>query len=169
MLVRHHFSPRDSAVSRLVFIYAIAMAATLAFLPAGGAAAQTTTPTSEELESRDRVVEAADIKILRRAKEILAEEAVWDRADDRVCGENDTKWSLFCALYQASIEIDGAYDHRRVAMQEVRFAIDDVSGDREFNHRLMDFNNQPDMTSQGVHDVIDIALSRVIPRLDSAQ
>lgn len=154
---------RSKTLSALVLI--IATTASIIILPISGIMAQTTTQTSEEMERRDRAVEASDIEILKRTRNILADETVWDRADDRVCDEGDTTWSLFCALYKASIEIAGEYDHRRVALQEVRFAIEDVSGGQEFDHRLKDFNNQKDMTLKGIHEVIDIALNRTEARL----
>lgn len=42
--------------------------------------------------------------------------------------------SLFCALHQASVDVTGEYDHRRPAMQEVRFALEDATGGRAFEH-----------------------------------
>ena len=117
------------------------------------------TQTSAELEKRDQVVSEEDFQILKRAKEILSDEAVWDRNDDRNCEKTDQKWSLFCALWKASIEITGEYQHRRVALQEVRFAIEDVSGGKAYKHRLMDFNNTSPFSD--IHKVLQIALERV--------
>ena len=119
--------------------------------------------TSPELEKRDQVVSEEDILILKRAKEILIDESIWDQNDDRNCEETDEKWSLFCALWKASIEILGEYQHRRVALQEVRFAIEDVSGGKEFEHRLMDFNNTSSFSD--INKVFQIALDRVNLRL----
>ena len=68
-------------------------------------------------------------------------------------------------MQKASIEVLGQYDHRRVALQEVRFAIEEVSGGREFEHRLMDFNNLPETTLEDVRRVLAIARSRVAERL----
>jgi len=56
-------------------------------------------------------------------------------------------------------------DHRRVALQEVRFAIEEVSGGREFEHRLMDFNNLAETSIGDVRKVLAIARSRVAERL----
>lgn len=130
---------------------------------------QVITPTNKNYERRDRPVEQADVAILKQAKAILSEESVWDRNDDRVCLETDTEWSLFCALYKASLAVTGVYDHRRVAIQEVRFAIEDVSRGKKFEHRLMDFNNRPETTFEAVHEVIRIARERVERRLLSGQ
>ena len=81
----------------------------------------------------------------------------------RRCGEDDTKWSLFCALQRASYEVLGEYQHRRVAMQEVRFAINDVSQGKKFRHRLMEINNTA--TFKDVHKVLQMAIDRVTVRL----
>ena len=123
------------------------------------------TQTNPQLESRDQTITEEDLLILQRAKKILSDESVWDRQDDRNCDENDNSWSLFCALWKASIETLGEYKHRRVAMQEVRFAIEDVSEGREFQHRLMDFNNLSSTTFSDIHKVLQIATERVESRL----
>jgi len=63
----------------------------------------------------------------------------------------------------------GNYDHRRVALQEVRFAIEEVSGGREFEHRLMDFNNLPQTRFADIKRVLAIARERVAARLRQSQ
>ena len=86
--------------------------------------------------------------------------------DDRVCQEEDTTWSLFCALQKASIEVLGEYQHRRVSLQEVRFAIVDASPGEQFRHRLRDFNNTRSFDE--VKNVLAVAIQRVEARLASA-
>ena len=101
------------------------------------------THTSPELERRDRAVTQEDVEILIRAEEILADESTWNREDDRICSDDESagQWSLFCALQKASTEVLGVYDHRRVALQEVRFAIADMTDGREFAHRQRNLMN----------------------------
>jgi len=123
------------------------------------------TQTSAELEKRDQKVSNEDLKILQMAKEILSVESVWNQKDNRKCNQNDRKWSLFCALWTASYEVLDEYQHRRVALQEVRFAIEDVSNGQEFEHRLMDFNNTYSFSD--IHKVLDIAIEKVSKRLKS--
>ena len=52
---------------------------------------------------------------------------MWDRADDRICEDGDETFSLYCALKFATIDEVGEYQHRRTALQEVRFALEDLS------------------------------------------
>jgi hypothetical protein len=92
---------------------------------------------------------------------------VWDRAGDRKCESQDEVFSLYCAFYFGSIDTIGEYQHRRTVMQEVRFAIEDVTGEHEFEHRMRDFNNLPDTSFDDVKNVIKIARERVQERLDS--
>lgn len=106
-----------------------------------------------------------DLRILERADALLATEESWNRHDDRNCPAGQRSLSLFCALQAASVEVLGSYDHRRVALQEVRFAIEEVSGGKEFEHRLMDFNNQPETRFQDIKRVLSIARGRVEARL----
>lgn len=46
-------------------------------------------PTSSELERRDQPVTAADVRILTRARDLLKDESVWNRADDRECADDE--------------------------------------------------------------------------------
>ena len=124
-------------------------------------------PTSSELERRDQPVTAEDVRILTRAMELLNDESVWNRADDRECADDEAtgKRSLFCALQKACIDVLGSYDHRRVALQEARFAVEDATRGRDFEHRLRDFNNLPTTRLADVKAVLNVALDRVKSRL----
>ena len=125
------------------------------------------TATSDELERRDRPAQPADLDILRRAATLLATAADWNDDDDRVCVDDEraARRSLFCALHQASLDVAGEYDHRRPALQEVRFAVEDATGGRDFEHRLRDFNNLPGTDFDAVTEVLRTARERVAARL----
>jgi len=121
------------------------------------------------MESRSRAVDDQDVAILDGALGILTSDAVWDRADDRVCNAGDTTFSLFCALQRESISVLGNYEHRRTALQEVRFAVEEASAGRAYEHRLMDYNNDPATTLADVRHVIEVARGRVAARLAAEQ
>jgi hypothetical protein len=125
------------------------------------------TPTSVELERRDQPVTNDDLRILQRAADLLKNESVWNRKDDRECDDDEAtgKRSLFCALQKACIDILGAYDHRRVALQEVRFAVEDATRGQEFEHRLRDFNNLPTTQLADIKKVLQVATDRVKSRM----
>lgn len=72
---------------------------------------------------------------------------------------------MFCALHEASIETPGEYQHRRVGLQEVRLAVEDVTGGEDFAHRLRDFNHT--RTHAEVLEVLAMATERVATRLQS--
>ena len=133
------------------------------------------------VESRDQAVTEDDLRILQRADSLLKDVSVWNRHDDRACADDEAagKWSLFCALQKADREILGEYQHRNVALQEVRFAIQDATRDRQTEmviralrqfslpHRLMDFNNLPETRFEDVKQVLRVATERVGARLNS--
>jgi hypothetical protein len=121
-------------------------------------------------EVRGREVSVEDERILVRAMELLPNESAWNWNDDRQCEDDEAagKRSLFCALQAASIEVLGTYDHRRVALQEVRFAIEEATRGRELEHRLMHYNNDPATELDDLLDVLRIALDRVRERLPSS-
>lgn len=123
-----------------------------------------------QYEVRDLPVTVQDLQILVNTGKLLGDASDWNRNDDRECEDDEAsgKRSLFCALQAASIQVLGSYDHRRVALQEVRFAIEEVTHGREFEHRLMEFNNLPGNTLAQVHQVLQIAEARVSARLKTA-
>lgn len=121
--------------------------------------------SSDELERRDQPVTEEDLQILKRADQILSSPMVWNRHDTRVCRPEDKTWSLFCAMEKASVDVLGEYRHREVALQEVRFAVEDVTKGIEFGHRMMDYNNLPSTRFSDIKHVLKTATDRVSARL----
>lgn len=161
---------------KLPAIFVLSLLVVACLVPATKAAEAT--PTADrsqygdpaEYEVRDRPVTVDDVHLLVRTSELLAQESVWNRNDDRQCKDDEAsgRRSLFCALQAASIEVLGRYDHRRVALQEVRFAIQEATRGREFEHRLMEFNNLPGTSLADVQAVLKVARERVKARLAAA-
>jgi hypothetical protein len=107
-----------------------------------------------------------DRRIVERAAEILATEAVWDRADDRNCAPDDKTWSLYCALHRASLELTGGFHHRRPCFQMVRQILyervaEERKKGRKYLHILMDYNNDPAMRLADVRSVFAEAAGRM--------
>ncbi len=157
----------------------------LAACATGEAKAQVTVPAQSrdkfgdpaQYEVRDLPVTVQDLQTLERAAALLASESAWNRNDDRQCADDEAmdKRSLFCALQRASADVYGSHDpykvadHRRVALQEVRFAVEEATRGRELNHRLMDFNNLPDTTLADIQRVLAQATARVQARLSKSR
>lgn len=162
--------------TKLPFVFVLPLLALACLAPAILAAEATPPPDRSqygdpaEYEARDRPVTVDDVRILVRTSELLAQESAWNRSDDRQCQDDEAsgRRSLFCALQAASIEVLGRYDHRRVALQEVRFAIEEATAGREFEHRLMEFNNLPETSLSDMQAVLKIARQRVEARLTAA-
>ena len=102
---------------------------------------------------------AADLAILERAARFLASEAAWNRSDERIWDDDAEtgSWSLFCALYQASLDETGHYLHRRPVMEAVRRAIFESARDRVFAHQLRDYNNHPRTSFTELHQLLQRA------------
>lgn len=85
-----------------------------------------------------------DIEILDRALSLMNNGSNWNRFDNRVCDINSYpyKWSLFCALHQASIDVDWEYRHLRPAIHATRQAIDEITSGKKYAHLLQDYNNE---------------------------
>jgi hypothetical protein len=45
--------------------------------------------------------DTSDRKIVQCASAILANDAVWNRSDNRICPPGETKWSIYCAMEKA--------------------------------------------------------------------
>jgi hypothetical protein len=111
-------------------------------------------------------VTKADVRIVERAREILSSPAKWNRADNRVCPAAAKIFSLYCALEKATDEVSGHFEHRGAAMQEARFVIEDVAPNwKEYQHRLMDYNNDPRTTFADVQKVFRLLEERIAKRL----
>jgi hypothetical protein len=106
-----------------------------------------------------------DIRIIQRAEALLSDEKVWNRQDSRTCPPYPDKWSLFCALQQATQEVSGSVHYRQPALQMVREVLNEVGGNRLGKHRLMDYNNHPDTTLAEIHSLLRTAQARLEKRL----
>jgi hypothetical protein len=132
-------------------------------LPARG---QPSKPQSNVDDSHVRPpVTKADLQIVKRAREILNSESKWNRADNRVCPAEAKTVSLYCALQMATVEVGGKAEHRGAALQEARFVIDEIAADRNYEHRLMNYNNDPTTAFADIQEVLRITESLITLRL----
>jgi hypothetical protein len=102
-----------------------------------------------------------DREIVRHAAAILRSEAVWDRADTRECHPSDSKWSIYCAMEKATIDVTGGFHHRRPALELVRKIVEERSANRPYKHRLMNYNNDPRTQFVDVQTLFAEALKRM--------
>ncbi len=110
-------------------------------------------------------VTKADLRIVQRAREILNSPAKWNRADTRKCPPGAKVFSLYCALEEATNEVSGNFAHRGASMQEARFAIEEVAPNRNYEHRLMGYNNDPTTTFEDIQKVLRVLEQRIEKRL----
>ena len=130
------------------------------------ASGQGTKPESKPDDSSVRpVVTKTDLQIVKRAREILNSESKWNRADNRICPPEAKTVSLYCALQMATVEVGGKAEHRGAALQEARFVIDEIARDRNYEHRLMNYNNDRTTTVSDIQEVLRITESLINLRL----
>jgi hypothetical protein len=109
-----------------------------------------------------------DREIVRRADALLSSVDVWNRADNRRCPVSEKTWSIYCALQRASeLAACGAH-HRRPAMETVRVVIEERTVGRNYDHRLMGYNNDTTTTLSDVRSVFAEALKRIPGGPDAA-
>ncbi len=109
--------------------------------------------------SREIAPGPLDEKILQRAAAILSTTAVWNRMDNRKCPVDAKTWSIYCAMEKATMEVTGAFHHRRPAQEVVRVIVDQRSAGRNYDHRLMRYNNDPTTTLADVQSLFQEALT----------
>lgn len=103
----------------------------------------------EEWQGLRFPVSDVDLAIIAKAKQVLESQDQRNINGDRNCDDDlaSNQFSVFCALYVASIEIDGVYRHRRPAMQAAR----DILWDRfpgDYAHMLRDINNNDSISDE---------------------
>jgi hypothetical protein len=104
---------------------------------------------------------SVDREIIERASKILFQVSAWNRSDNRKCPEDATTWSIYCAMEKATIEVAGAFHHRRPALEIIRQIVDERTKNRPYEHRLMDYNNDPTTQLSDVQSLFFEALKRV--------
>jgi len=109
-----------------------------------------------------------DLLIVQRARKILDSPSKWNRADTRACPADAKTYSMYCALEKATVDITGSFEHRGAAMQEARFVIDEIAPNRNYEHRLMNYNNDPTTTFTDVQKVFKLMEDRIAKRLSGA-
>src|SRR5215813_4042501 len=107
----------------------------------------------------------ADLQIAKLALQILDSPAKWNRADNRECPAGAKTFSLYCALETATVQVSGKSEHRGAALQEARFVIDEIAGDRNYEHRLMNYNNDPTTTFADAQEVLRVVEWLIAMRL----
>ncbi len=144
-----------------------------AFLSPLAAIAQTPTPkpspttqptVADDPDARPPVT-PADLQIVKRARELLDSPSKWNRADDRKCPAGAKTYSLYCALEVATTDVGQHFEHRGAALHEMRFVIDEIAATRNYDHRLMGYNNDPTTTFADVQEVLRITESLIALRL----
>ena len=150
----------QTSVSILVVIVAVVPAA-----PGQDGKAPPAKKTAQADDSNARPpVTKNDLAIVRRADQILDSETRWNRADTRVCPDTAKTFSLYCALEKASKEVD-TFQHRSAVMQETRFVIDEIAPNRNYDHRLMGYNNDPTTTFADIKKIMRLTEERIAAKL----
>ena len=111
--------------------------------------------------SREVAPSAVDREIVERASRILSTVSAWNRSDNRQCPSDAKTWSIYCAMEKATIDAAGAFHHRRPALEIVRQIVDERTKDRPYDHRLMDYNNDPSTRLSDVQSLFSEALRRI--------
>ncbi len=103
-----------------------------------------------------------DLAIVRKADELLGTEAVWNRHDTRECPAGAKTLSLYCALEKAIVDSGREFEHRATVMEEMRQVVE-FAAPNSYEHRLMGYNNDPEVTFAGLKRMLRFAELRMSP------
>lgn len=108
-------------------------------------------------------VRLADVDAVAMTERLVADSTHWHKRDDRQCEDDrvNDRWSLFCALKHASVEIWGEYNHHNAAMNTVRSIIADLVPQPPYEHPLMDYNNADSTTHADILHLLAGAKERL--------
>lgn len=113
-------------------------------------------------------VSDVDLAIVKKAIQILEAQDQRNINGDRNCDDDSAsnRFSVFCALYVASIEVAGVYRHRRPALQAAR---DDLWArfPGEYAHMLRDINNNPSISDEELVAALDAAYKALHAKIGS--
>jgi len=108
----------------------------------------------------------SDIEVIKRARQILASAAKWDRHDTQDCPADAKFFSLFCALKKADTEVHGTFDNDGATIREARRVVDDTAPNvKNYKARLTDFNNDPSTTFSDVQRLLRLVEERLTKQL----
>lgn len=122
----------------------------------------------EEWQGTHLPASDVDLAILEKAKKILESQGRRNVHGDRNCDDDvaSDRFSIFCALYVASIESDGVYRHRRPAMRAARGSLRDrFPGD--YVHMLRDINNNKSISDDELVVALDVAYAALLAEMGS--
>jgi len=104
-----------------------------------------------------------EVDIIEHAQSLLHSKKAWHRNDNRICTQTDSH-SLFCALFQASITVDGEYRHLRPAVKFVRDIIEERHP-KTYDHVLVEFNNASSISYIELHKVLTLTKERLLQQI----
>jgi len=102
-----------------------------------------------------------DLEVLQRAKQLLGERTSWNHEDDRKCEDDirGKKWSLYCCLKQAYLDLTGDFNHRAAGLNVVRKSISELNPEWNYKHQLLEFNN--DETYEEVIQILELSIEKM--------
>ena len=106
-----------------------------------------------------------DLAVLQHTSSLLSSEETWNSDDDRICEDDIStgKYSIYCALQRSYLDLTGDFNHRAPALELVRQNISLLHANREYQHQLMEFNNE--QSFQEVKDLLFICEKKMEEKL----
>jgi hypothetical protein len=113
------------------------------------------------------IFDTLDLKILQKADALLSDSSKWYKNTDQECDDAvmDNKYSLYCALYKASVETMGEYNGRRPSIKIVHLLINKYGNRRVVYFGTRDWNDHPDTTFEELKKVLRESIGEVKKQL----
>jgi hypothetical protein len=109
-------------------------------------------------------VTTMDLAAAERAADILGSADKWNHVDTDTCPLGAKTFSLYCALEEASQEVNGQERDDSAVMQEARITAD-LMAPKKYAARLVDYNNDPGTSFQDIQEFFRILKNRLTRRM----
>jgi len=116
------------------------------------------------IENHYLVFEASDLKILQKADVLLSDSSKWNNKQEYWNCDNDIaneKYSIYCALYKACMEVNGKVTNEESAMEIILYTIKKYENRRVIKYPEKDWNNHPDTTFEEVKKIFKESIDEV--------
>jgi hypothetical protein len=110
-----------------------------------------------------------EIRIVKRAREILDSPSKWNRTSTQDCPADAKTFGIYCAFEKAAKEVNGAFDTGAAGIHEARSVISETAPNRaKYQARLVEYNNDPTTSFADVQALFEVVEQRLQKRLAAA-
>ena len=107
---------------------------------------------------------ARDLQVVDRARDILNSADRWNRGETQQCAAEARTFGIYCTLKKALEDVTGQFDEDSGVLKDARAIVDFVAT-KQYNARLVNYNNDQTTSFADIQAFFRILRNRVVRRL----